>query len=109
MAMTADPPPDDPGALKAMVPARDVENAILSRSSRNCSATASAEAETLPEDQLLLGLEEAEQIEAADKEENEQAAPTERLAKTAKRRPNCGTRFLRRRGFRQTVHGTELR
>jgi transposase len=48
-------------------------------------------AETLPEDQLLLGLEEAEQIEAADEEENEQAAPTERLEKTAKRRASRGS------------------
>ncbi|RWA95044.1 MAG: IS66 family transposase, partial [Mesorhizobium sp.] len=47
-------------------------------------------AETLPEDQLLLGLEEAEQIEAAGEEEKEQSAPAERQAKATRRRANRG-------------------
>lgn len=47
-------------------------------------------AETLPEDQLLLGLEEAEQIEAADEEEKDQSAPAERQAHASKRRANRG-------------------
>ena len=37
-------------------------------------------AETLPEDQLLLGLEEAEQVVAAGEAESEEAAPVERAA-----------------------------
>ena len=49
-------------------------------------------AETLPEDQLLLGLEEAEQVEAAgEAESEEQAAPAERQARAAKRRANRGS------------------
>ncbi len=43
-------------------------------------------AETLPEDQLLLGLEEAEQVEASGLAEAENAAPAERGARVAKRR-----------------------
>jgi transposase len=46
-------------------------------------------AETLPEDQLLLGLEEAEQIEAAGEEEKERSAP-DRQARAVKRRVNRG-------------------
>ena len=47
-------------------------------------------AESLPEDQLLLGREEAEQVEAAGHAEAEEAAPAERTAGTAKRRANWG-------------------
>ena len=48
-------------------------------------------AETLPEDQLLLGLEEAEQVIAAGDAGSEQAAPAERTARAAKRRTNRGS------------------
>ena len=48
-------------------------------------------AETLPEDQLLLGLEEAEQVIAAGDAESEQAAAAERTARAAKRRTNRGS------------------
>ena len=47
-------------------------------------------AETLPEDQLLLGLEEAEQVEASDLAEAEDVKPAERAARVAKRRTNRG-------------------
>src|SRR5215208_2283833 len=47
-------------------------------------------AESLPEDQLLLGLEEAEQVEAAGHAQAEEAAPTETTARSAKRRVNRG-------------------
>ncbi|ESX43606.1 IS66 family transposase zinc-finger binding domain-containing protein [Mesorhizobium sp. C416B] len=91
MAMTADLLPDDPDALKAMVLARDVENARLIQIIKELqSHRFGRRAETLPEDQLLLGLEEAEQIEAAGGEENEQAAPAEHQARVAKRRANRG-------------------
>lgn len=46
-------------------------------------------AETLPA-QFLLGLEEAEQINAAGEEEQEQTAPSENQAKAAKCRTNRG-------------------
>src|SRR4051794_20575960 len=47
-------------------------------------------AESLPEDQLLLGLEEAEQGEAAGHAQAEEAAPAKTAARTAKRRGNRG-------------------
>ncbi|BAV50251.1 transposase IS66 [Mesorhizobium loti] len=91
MAMTADQLPDDPDALKAMVLARDVENARLIQIIKEMQRHRfGRRAETLPEDQLLLGLEEAEQIEAAGMEDAEQHSPAERLARTAKRRANRG-------------------
>src|SRR3954454_1442261 len=48
-------------------------------------------AESLPEDQLLLGLEEAEQLEAAGHAQAEEAAPAEKTARTAQRRVNRGS------------------
>src|SRR3954449_9783188 len=47
-------------------------------------------AESLPEDQLLLGLEEAEQVEAAGHAQAEEAAPAAKTARVAKRRTNRG-------------------
>ena len=47
-------------------------------------------AESLPEEQLQLGLEEAEQVEAAGQAENEEKAPAERKARAARRRTNRG-------------------
>ena len=47
-------------------------------------------AESLPEDQLLLGLEEAEQLEAAGHAQAEEAAPAETTARSAQRRVNRG-------------------
>ena len=90
MAMTVDQLPDDPDALKAMVLARDFENARLIQIIKELQRHRfGRRAETLPEDQLLLGLEEAEQIEAAGEEEKEQSAP-DRRAKATKRRANRG-------------------
>lgn len=74
MAMTADQLPDDPDVLKAMVLARDVENARLTQIIKELQRHRfGRRAESLPEDQLLLGLAEAEQIEAAGEEEAERA------------------------------------
>src|SRR3954466_12167267 len=47
-------------------------------------------AESLAEDQLLLGLEEAEQVEATGLAEAEDATPAERSARAAERRSNRG-------------------
>src|SRR4051795_277756 len=47
-------------------------------------------AESLPEDQLRLGLEEAEQVEAAGHAQAEEAAPAAKTARSAKRRVNRG-------------------
>ncbi len=92
MAMTADQLPDDPDALKAMVLARDVENARLIQIIKELQRHRfGRRAETLPEDQLLLGLEEAEQIEAAGEEEAERASQDQRQAKATKRQANRGS------------------
>lgn len=92
MAMTADQLPDDPDALKAMVLARDVENARLIQIIKELQRHRfGRRAETLPEDQLLLGLEEAEQIEAAGEEEAERASQDQRQAKGTKRQANRGS------------------
>ena len=48
-------------------------------------------AESLPEDQLLLGLEEAEQVEAAGHAQAEEAAPAQKTARRTKRRVNRGS------------------
>ena len=48
-------------------------------------------AESLPPDQLQLGLEEAEQAEAVDEAVAEAAAPAVRVARAAKRRANRGS------------------
>ena len=48
-------------------------------------------AETLPEDQMLLGLEEVEQIAASGEAETEAADPAERATRAAKRRMNRGS------------------
>jgi transposase len=91
MAMTADQLPDDPAALKAMILARDVENARLCQIIRELQRYRfGRRAEALPEDQLLLGLEEAEQLEAAGEAQNEPSAAAERRATAAKRRTNRG-------------------
>lgn len=91
MAMTADELPDDPDVLKAMVLARDVENARLTQIIKELQRHRfGRRAESLPEDQLFLGLEEADQVEAAGKEEAERADPSNRMERTAKRRANRG-------------------
>jgi transposase len=92
MAMTADQLPDDPNALKAMVLAREAENERLIQIIKELQRHRfGRRAETLPQDQLLLGLEEAEQVEAADEEKKEQAVPAERRAEAARRRTNRGS------------------
>jgi len=75
-----------------MVLARDVENARLIQIIKELQRHRfGRRAETLPQDQLLLGLEEAEQIEAAGEEEEEQSNPAERQIRAAKRRTNRGS------------------
>lgn len=92
MAMTADQLPDDPDVLKAMVLARDVENARLTQIIKELQRHRfGRRAESLPEDQLLLGLEEAEQIEAAGEEEAERADPAARRERTANRRASTSS------------------
>ena len=62
------------------------------RSSRNCSATASAAGRrTLPVDQLELGLEDVQQAEAALAAEEERANPAARSERARQRRANRGS------------------
>jgi transposase len=90
MAMTASELPDDPGRLRAMLVAERHENERLRQIIKELQRHRfGRRAETLPEDQLLLGLEEAEQIEASGEEEKEQSSP-DRRAKATKRRANRG-------------------
>jgi transposase len=84
--------PDDPDALRAMLVAERHENERLRQIIREMQRHRfGRRAETLPEDQLLLGLEEAEQVVAAADAESEEAAPAERATRSAKRRTNRGS------------------
>ncbi|EIM26824.1 IS66 family transposase [Microvirga lotononidis] len=84
--------PDDPDLLKAMLLA---ERARAERLEQIIKAMQrhrfGRKAESLPEDQLLLGLEEAEQAEAAEGAQHEQADPAERKHRAAQRRRNRGS------------------
>lgn len=90
MAMT-DSLPDDPATLKAMLLAERARAERLEQIIKELQRHRfGPRAETLPEDQLLLGLEDAEQIEAQGEAEKEEAAPAERTHRAAKRRVNRG-------------------
>jgi transposase len=84
--------PDDPEALRAMLVAERHENERLRQIIKEMQRHRfGRRAETLPEDQLLLGLEEAEQVAAASHAESEPAAPIERATRAGKRRANRGS------------------
>ena len=84
--------PDDPGTLRAMLVAERHENDRLRQIIKELQRHRfGRRAETLPEDQLLLGLEEVEQVVAAGDAESEQKAPTKRAAGAARRRTNRGS------------------
>jgi transposase len=92
MPPMADALPDDPSTLKAMVIAERVQNERLLQIIKELQRHRfGRRAETLPEDQLLLGLEEVEQNEAASEAEAEQTAPQARAERAAKRRMNRGS------------------
>ena len=93
--MTASAPtlPDDPGMLKAMLIAERAESDRLRQIIKELQRHRfGRRAETLPEEQLLLGLEEVEQVEAAGvAAKDAEASPEERQARAAKRRTNRGS------------------
>lgn len=92
MAAPASPLPDDPAALKALVAESYAENERLRQIIRAMQRHRfGRRAESWPEEQLLLAIEEAEQDEAADHAETEAAVPVEKAERTAKRRTNRGT------------------
>src|SRR6266545_8311868 len=92
MTVAADALPDDPSMLKAMLIAERMQNErlrqIIKELQRHCFGR---RAETLPEDQMLLGLEDVEQTAASDEAGADQASPAERAGRVAKRRINRGS------------------
>ena len=92
MTVTTDSLPDDPGTLKAMLIAERVRNDRLRQIIKELQRYRfGRRAETLPEDQMLLGLEEVEQVIANEEVAAEAADPAERADRTAKRRMNRGS------------------
>jgi len=92
MTVLADSLPDDPGTLKAMLIAERVQNERLRQIIKELQRHRfGRRAETLPEDQMLLGLEDVEQVEASHEAESEATNPVERASRTAKRRINRGS------------------
>src|ERR671921_2526223 len=82
---------DDPGTLKVLLEEERAENERLRQIIKALQRHRfGRRAESLPEDQLLLGLEEAEQLEAAGHAQAEEAAPAQKTARSAKRRVNRG-------------------
>jgi transposase len=92
MAAMADSLPDDPDTLKAMLLAERVQNERLRQIIKELQRHRfGRRAETLPEDQMLLGLEEVEQVAASGEAETEAANPAERTRQSASRRINHGS------------------
>src|SRR3984893_11671571 len=92
MMVLADTLPDDPDTLKAMLLAARARAERLEQIIKELQRHRfGRRAETLPEDQLLLGLEEVEQSAASGEAEGEEAAPAERASHAAKRRMNRGS------------------
>jgi transposase len=84
--------PDDPDLLKAMLLAERAESERLRQIIKELQRHRfGRRAESLPEEQLQLGLEEAEQVEAATHAENEEKVPAEKTARAARRRANRGS------------------
>jgi transposase len=89
--MPNDVPPDDPETLKAMLLAERVQNERLRQIIKELQRHRfGRRAETLPEDQMLLGLEDVEQLEADRAAETDGSSPADRQARAPKRRINRG-------------------
>ena len=89
--MPSDALPDDPKMLQAMLLAERAQNERLRQIIKDLQRHQfGRRAETLPEDQMLLGLEDVEQAAASDAAGAEQATPAARQAGVAKRRANRG-------------------
>jgi transposase len=92
MTAMADSLPDDPSTLKAMLLAERARAERLEQIIKELQRHRfGRRAETLPEDQLLLGLEEVEQVEASDEAGAERAEPAKGAARAARRRRNRGS------------------
>ena len=92
MTVLADSLPDDPGTLKAMLIAERVQNERLRQIIKELQRHRfGRRAETLPEDQMLLGLEDVEQVAASGEAASDAANPVERSSRAANRRVNRGS------------------
>lgn len=91
MSATPQTLPDDPGLLKAMVVAERAESERLRQIIKELQRHRfGRRAESLPEDQLLLSLEEAEQVEAASLAEVGESRSVDGAPCAARRRTNRG-------------------
>jgi transposase len=91
MATLAETLPDDPGTLKAMLIAERARAERLEQIIKELQRHRfGRRAESLPEDQLLLGLEEVEQGLAGDEAGQEATTPSLRKDRAATRRANRG-------------------
>jgi transposase len=83
--------PDDPETLKAMLLAERCESERLRQIIKELQRHRfGRRAETLPEDQMLLGLEDVEQVAAYGETAQDVSAPEGRDARARKRRGNRG-------------------
>jgi transposase len=83
--------PDDPETLKAMLLAERCESERLRQIIKEMQRHRfGRKAETLPEEQMLLGLEDVEQVAASAEAEQDESVPDGRAARTRKRRGNRG-------------------
>ena len=91
MAPTTDALPDDPVTLKAMLIAERARAERLEQIIKELRRHRfGRRAEKLPQDQLLLGLEEVEQTVASAEEDADKVDPTVRTMRVGKRRLNRG-------------------
>jgi transposase len=89
--MPSDALPDDLETLKAMLFAERCESERLRQIIKELQRHRfGRRAETLPEDQMLLGLEDVEQVAAAGEAEQDETVPDGRAARARKRRSNRG-------------------
>ena len=92
MTVLADSLPDDAGTLRAMLIAERIQNERLRQIIKELQRHRfGRRAETLPADQMLLGLEDVEQVAASEEVATEAANPAERTSRSAKRRVNRGS------------------
>jgi len=92
MTVEANALPDDAGTLKAMLIAERVQNERLRQIIKELQRHRfGRRAETLPQEQMLLGLEDVEQGVASGEAESDAADPTRRTVRSARRRMNRGS------------------
>jgi transposase len=92
MTVVADALPNDPSTLKAMLLAERARAERLEQIIKELQRHRfGRRAERLPEDQLLLGLEDVEQVAASGDAADEAATPAERAHRAARRRMNRGS------------------